>query len=131
MVNPVIMFVGFVAFCTGGCGEGGRVIDPGIMPVVIVHGVSITGWYILSLVQSLLITVKNRRVHMKLGWSAPGFGPVFVLAAIYLVVRSAMTRKFDRPFATGHAAMIVAYLTAEQLSRTDAWRCLAMAFLTG
>ncbi len=227
-INLIIMFVGFVAFYTSGRGEGGRVVDPGIMPVVIVHGMSITAWYVLSLVQSLLITAKNRRLHMKLGWSAVGlalviavsgvmvavrsvrgssgfvffgmaynsdfllvmfaeiavftalvaaglllrkrppihrammlcaslslllgattripsvvalfgghssrvafFGPVFVLAAVLLVVRSAMTRKFDRGFATGYAVMVVVYLAAEQLSRTEAWRHVAGGWLKG
>lgn len=69
-LNLVIMFVGFSAFYTTGHGEGGRVIAPEIMAVVIVHGMSVTAWYFLSLVQALLITVKNRKLHMTLGWSA-------------------------------------------------------------
>ena len=221
----VITLVGFSAFYTSGHGAGGRVIDPGIMAVVIVHGLGITAWYLLSLVQSLLITVRNRKLHMKLGWSAVGllpvvavsgvlvavrsaqgapnfkffgmayhdflllmlteiavftglvtagiltrkrpeihrammlsaslslllgattripwlvaafggedsrtafFGPVFVLGAILIGVRSLMTRKFDRWLATGYGVMVVAYLAAEQLSRTEAWRQVAAGWL--
>lgn len=226
-LNLVIMFVGFSAFYMSGHGAGGRVIDPGIMRVVIVHGLAITAWYVLSLVQSLLITVKNRKLHMKLGWNAVGivpvvavssvmvavrsvqgapgpkdiffgmvysnfllvmlaeaavfsvlvvagiltrkrpeihrammlnaslslligatvripwvvglfggdnsrvafFGPVFLLGAILIGVRSLMTRKFDRWLATGFAVMVVVYLAAEQLSRTDAWRQVAGVLL--
>ncbi len=225
-LNLVIMFVGFSAFYMSGHGAGGRVIAPGIMAVVIVHGMGITAWYILSLVQSLLITVKNRKLHMKLGWSAVGllpviavsgvlvairsargapgfvffgmdyqvgfllvmlveiavftglvttgilirkrpeihrammlsaslslllgattripwlvapfggensrvafFGPVFVLGALLIFVRSLMTRKFDRWLATGYSVMVIAYLVAEQFSRTDAWHQMAGALL--
>ncbi len=224
----VIMFIGFLPFYTSGHGQHGRIISPAIFPVVLVHGLAITGWYVLSLVQSLLITVKNRRLHMKLGWSAVGialvvavsgvmvasrsalgaqdfvffgmayypafllvmlaeiavftlfvlaglltrkqpekhrammllaslslllgattripllvslfggdssrvafFGPVFVLAALLLLVRTLMTRTFDRWFAVGYAFMVITYLTAEQLSRTDAWRQLADGWLKG
>jgi hypothetical protein len=221
----IITFVGFSAFYATGHGEGGRVIAPGIMPVVIVHGMGITAWYILSLVQALLITVRNRSLHMKLGWSAVAlvpviavsgvlvayrsaqaapnfkffgmayhdflflmvveialftglvtagilarkrpdlhralmlsaslsllfgattrihwliapfggensrvafFGPVFVLGAMLIGLRSLQTRKFDRWLATGYSIMVVAYLGAEQLSRTDTWRQLAVGWL--
>lgn len=225
-LNLVITFIGFSAFYTAGHGEGGRVIDPGIMSIVIVHGMGITAWYVLSLVQSLLIAVKNRKLHMTLGWSAVGllpiitiggvlvavhsargaagfvffgmeyqhsfllvmltevavftglvlagiltrkrpemhrglmvsaslslllgattrmptvvglfgghdtrtafFGPVFVLGAVLIAVRSLVTRKFDRWLATGYGAIVVLFLGAEQLSRTDAWRELAAGLL--
>jgi hypothetical protein len=224
-LNLVIMLVGFSAFYTSGRGEHGRVIAPGIMAVVIVHGMSVTAWYVLSLVQSLLITVKNRKLHMKLGWSAVGlvpviavsgvlvalrsaqgapnfnffgmsyhnfllvmlveiamftvlvsaglamrkrpevhrslmllaslslllgattripklvalfgghesrtafFGPVFVLAVGLVLVRWAMTKTVDRWLAGGYAAMTSVYLVAEQLSRTDAWRQMAVMLL--
>ncbi len=226
-LNLVIMFVGFFVFYTTGHGAGGRVIAPGIMAVVIVHGMGITVWYFLSLAQSLLITVRNRKVHMTLGWSAVGlvpviavsgvlvavrsaqgspnfgffgmayqdfllvmlveiavftglvtagiltrkrpeihrammlssslslllgattripwllapfggensrvafFGPVFVLGAILILARSLMTRRFDRWLATGYGVMVVAYLVAEQFSRTDGWHRIAGVLLKG
>jgi hypothetical protein len=226
-LNLAVMFAGFFAFYTSGRGAGGRIIDPGIMAVVIVHGMGITAWYVLSLVQSLLITVKNRKLHMKLGWSAVAllpviavsgvlvairsaqgagdfvffgmryadfllvmlveiavftllvvagllqrkqpakhrammlcaslslllgattrlpflvalfgghdsrmafFGPVFVLAAVLLLVRSVMTRTVDRWYAGGAVFMAASFLAAEQLSRTDTWRHLAGMLLKG
>ena len=221
----VIMLAGFMPFYTHGHGEGGRIIAPEIYTVVLVHGMAITAWYLLSLVQSLLISVKNRRFHMKLGWSAVGllpvlavsgvlvavrsargagdfeffgmrysdfllvmlteitvftglvvagiltrkrpeihrammlsaslslllgattrmphlvtlfgghdsrvafFGPVFVLGALLVLVRSLLTRKFDRWLAGGYGLMVITYLVAEQLSRTDTWRHLASVLL--
>lgn len=221
-LNLIIMMVGFSSFYTTGNGEGGRIIARAIYPVVLVHGMSVTAWYLLSLTQSLLIAGKNRRFHMKLGWSAavllpvvaisgvlvavrsaqrsggfvffgmnyrqgfllvmlveiavftglvlaglalrkrpeihrammlsaslslllgattriPAlvalfgghdsrvafFGPVFVLAAILVLVRSVLIRSFDRWLAVACASMMIAYLAAEQLSRTDAWLQLA------
>ena len=40
-----------------------------------------------------------------------------------------LTRTFDRWFAVGHALMVISYLGAEQLSRTDTWRHLATLLL--
>lgn len=224
----VMMFIGFFAFYTRGAPFGGEQITPQIRGLVIVHGVAITIWFLLFMVQALLITVRNRKLHMKLGWSAVAvglviavsgvltavhsvrltppdlmffgmkyhdfllvmlteiavftafategvltrkrpeihrammllaclsvllgatsrtpfliylfggentrsgfFGPVFVLAAILLVVRWAMTRRLDRWFAAGYAAMVVLYLGAEQLSRTDAWHQIAAGLIKG
>ena len=59
------------------------------------------------------------------------FGPVFTLAAIYLLVHSVMIRAFDRWLAAGYAFLVVTYLVAEQLSRTEAWRHLASGLLKG
>lgn len=224
-LNLVIMLVGFSAFYTSGRGENGRVIAPGLMAVVIVHGMSVTAWYVLSLVQALLIAGKNRKFHMLLGWSAVAlvpviavsgvlvavrsaqhapnfnffgmryhdfllvmlmeitgftvlvtaglltrkrpeihrammlsaslslligattripwliapfggdgsrvafFGPVYLLGALLILVRSLMLRKFDRWLATGYGFMVIADLAAEQCSRTDAWHQVAAAWL--
>lgn len=224
-LNLVIMLVGFSAFYTHGRGESGRIISPAIMPTVIVHGMSVTAWYLLSLGQALLITVRNRKLHMTLGWaalallpviavsgilvavrsasSAPNFkffgmnyhdfvlvmfveiavfaalvtagiltrkrpeihrammlvaswglligattripwllapfggdgsrlaffGPVYVMGALLILVRSAMIRKLDRWLATAYVFMVACDLTAEQLSRTDAWREMAVTLL--
>jgi len=224
-LNLVIMLVGFSAFYTSGRGENGRVIAPGLLSVVIVHGMSVTAWYVLSLVQTLLIAVKNRKFHMLLGWSAVAlvpviavsgmlvavrsaqgapnfkffgmryhdfllvmlmeitvftvlvtagiltrkrpevhrammlsaslglligattripwlvalfggdgsrvafFGPVYVLGALLVLIRSLMLRKFDRWLATGYGFMVVADLAAEQCSRTALWHQVAAGLL--
>jgi len=58
------------------------------------------------------------------------FGPVYALMVILVAVRFAMTRKLDRPLAIGSAAMMVVDLSAEMLSRTDAWRQIASGLVT-
>ena len=59
------------------------------------------------------------------------FGPVLVFAALLILVRSVMTRRFDRWLAAACAFMVVAYLLTEQISRTDAGRHLATLLLKG
>ena len=49
------------------------------------------------------------------------FGPVVSLGALLLVVRAAMTRSFDRPFAMGLAVMVVVTLIAGRLAVTSTW----------
>ena len=88
-VNLLIMAVGFWPYYTAGRGEGGRVIDPALVPTVFVHGMSITAWYGFSLLQSLLIAVKKRRVHLMLGWVAVALAPVIAVSGALVAVRSA------------------------------------------
>jgi hypothetical protein len=58
------------------------------------------------------------------GWAGI-FGPVFVLGALFLLVRSLVKKTFDRWFAAGYAVMIVVYVAACQLAVGDGWNRLA------
>jgi hypothetical protein len=49
------------------------------------------------------------------------FGPVLTLGLLLLAVRAAMTRSFDRPFATGLAVFAVVTLIAGRLAMTNMW----------
>ena len=49
------------------------------------------------------------------------FGPVVALGLLLLVVRAAMTRSFDRPFAMGLAVLAVVTLIAGRLAMTNVW----------
>jgi hypothetical protein len=49
------------------------------------------------------------------------FGPVLTLGLLLLVVRAAMTRSFDRPFAMGLAVFAVVTLIAGRLAMTNMW----------
>jgi hypothetical protein len=57
------------------------------------------------------------------------FGPVVALGAILLLVRLAMTRSFDRDFATGYAALVLATIIAARLAVTNVWVSLAGTIL--
>ncbi len=218
----MLMLAGFHPFYLRGEGMGERKISPQLLPLVVVHGSAMTAWMILFLVQSLLISTRNRRLHMKLGWGAIAvasvvaisgfmvavqsvrpvpevpfwgmayrqfllvmlaevtlftlfvlagvlsrkrpkihramlllaslsilagatvrmpilfpifgeggwmgiFGPIFTLGAVFLLVRSLLSRTFDRWFAAGYAALIVLYVGASKFAVSDAWGYLAKA----
>jgi hypothetical protein len=63
----LITLAGFWPFYLAGEGMQGRKISPQLFPLVAVHGTAMTAWVILFLVQSLLISTRNRKTHMKLG----------------------------------------------------------------
>ena len=84
----MLMLIGFYPFYRHGTGFAGRRIDPVILPVVLVHGIAIAAWFVLFLVQSLLISARNRKLHMKLGWSAIGIGLTIACTGTMVAVRS-------------------------------------------
>ena len=84
----VMMLVGFRAFVTSGSGAGGRVIDPTIFRLDLIHGLAIAAWYVLFFIQSLLIAGRNHRLHFKLGWSAVAVGLAIVVTGPWVAVRS-------------------------------------------
>jgi hypothetical protein len=47
--------------------------------------------------------------------------PLLVLGALFLVVRSLLTRRFDRWFAVGYAGLFLAELPVMFLARSEAW----------
>ena len=60
------------------------------------------------------------------GWRGI-FGPIFVLGALFLFVRSMSKRALDKWFAAGYAALIIVYVAACQLAVGDAWSRLSKA----
>jgi hypothetical protein len=84
----LLMLIGFHSFYTHGTGVAGRRIDPVILPLVTAHGLAIAFWFVLFFVQSLLISVRNRRLHMKLGWSAVAIGLTIAITGSLVAVRS-------------------------------------------
>ena len=71
----LLMLIGFRHFIAAGAHVDGSPIDPAIRPVVVLHGAAIAAWFVLFFAQALLITLRNRRLHMKLGWSVLANGP--------------------------------------------------------
>ena len=221
----VIMLVGFHWFVTSGRAAGGRIIDPAMVHLDLIHGLAIAAWYVLYLTQSLLISMRNRRLHFTLGWAAvtialtiavtgpwvairsvqivpaefhffgllysrfllvmltevalytafvaigilnrkkpkihraamilaslsllagatvrmpflqPAFGatgwvglfgPVFCLGAALLLIRSIVTRSFDRWFAVGYTAWVILFIASVKLALTDVWSSAAATIL--
>ena len=88
VVILVITFMGFQPFYLRGEGMGGRTISPQLLPLVIVHGVAMTAWVMLFLIQALLIPTRNRRLHMKLGWGAIAIAFVVSISGFMVAVQS-------------------------------------------
>ena len=57
------------------------------------------------------------------------FGPVFALGGVLLVLHSLLTRRLNRPFAVGYAAMAAVYIFAFRFAITPTWSHLAAAIL--
>jgi len=70
-----LMLIGFHSFYLHGTGFESRPIDPRIVALDAVHGTAIALWFVLYFVQSLLIAVRNRKLHMTLGWASVVLGP--------------------------------------------------------
>ena len=62
------------------------------------------------------------------GWTGI-FGPVFVLGAVFVLVRSLLARAIDRWLVAGYAVMVAVYIAASQFAVSDAWNVLARAVL--
>lgn len=82
----VLVFAGFQLFYLQGRAYPGRPLTPPIRTVVIAHGIAMTAWMILFLIQSLLIARGNRRVHMLLG----KIGAALAVAVVYSGVQVAL-----------------------------------------
>ncbi|HKO19076.1 MAG TPA: hypothetical protein VJU82_09335, partial [Acidobacteriaceae bacterium] len=82
------MSIGFRQFILHGHGQGGRVISPEIVALVTVHGLAIAAWYTLYFVQAVLITVRQRKLHMTLGWGAVAIGLTIAVTGPLVAIRS-------------------------------------------
>jgi hypothetical protein len=65
----VLIIIGFQRYMFGGKHADGSPIAPSILLTVVAHSTAIFAWFVLFFVQSLLISTRNRKLHMKLGWS--------------------------------------------------------------
>jgi hypothetical protein len=62
------------------------------------------------------------------GWAGL-FGPVFVLGAVFVMVRSFLNRATDRWLVAGYAVMVAVYIAACEFAVTNAWSVLARVVL--
>lgn len=86
----VLIVIGFQHYIFHGRLSDNRPIMPAMLVAIVAHSTAIFAWFLLFFVQALLISTRNRRIHMKLGW-----GVLVVAAAIVLtgpIVALAETR---------------------------------------
>src|SRR4051812_28661493 len=63
----VLTVVGFQLFYFRGQMYPGRPLTPPIKTLIITHGVAMSFWMLLAILQPLLVASNNRKVHMTLG----------------------------------------------------------------
>lgn len=70
MAMLVLTVIGFAPFYLRGNGFGERMISPPLFSLVVVHGAAMTGWMVLLVIQTGLVTLRSVRTHMMVGsWS--------------------------------------------------------------
>jgi 4-amino-4-deoxy-L-arabinose transferase-like glycosyltransferase len=94
----VCMLVGFRHFVSNGAAGDGSPVEPARFRLDLIHGLAIATWYSLFLAQSLLISVRNRRLHFKLGWSAVAVALAIVVTGPWAATRSVQNTPSDSYF---------------------------------
>jgi hypothetical protein len=84
----VLMLVGFHAFYLRGAGFENRQIDPRIFVLDAMHGTAIALWFVLFFAQSVLIAVRNRKLHRTLGWASVVLGPALAGLGTAVAIKS-------------------------------------------
>lgn len=107
----LLMLIGFRAFYTHGTGVAGRHIDVAILPLVTVHGLAIAAWFVLFVIQSLLISVRNRRLHMRLGWSSVAIGLTILYTGSMVAIQSVQLSPPILFFGMPYARFLLVMLT--------------------
>lgn len=82
------MFAGFRMFYLRGQAFPGRPLIPPIKWILIVHGVGMTLWVFLLVVQSMLIVRRKPLRHMKLGMLGAGLALIIFVSGMFLSVKS-------------------------------------------
>ena len=96
LIAAVVMLVctagGFRNFYLHGQNPAGREITPRILPFVVLHGLAMTGWVLLFVVQSLFIQTGRRKLHLAIGPLGSLFG---VVAAIFGLLAATYSARFN------------------------------------
>ncbi len=58
------------------------------------------------------------------------YGGPFILGAVFLLVRSLLIRRLDRPLAVGYAALVIFYVSGVYAALTPAWGRIAAAIVS-
>jgi hypothetical protein len=107
----VLTLIGFRHYIFGGTHTDGSQIDPAILAMVVLHSSAVFAWYVLFFVQALLISMQNRRLHMKLGWSVLVIATTIVLTGPVVVVRAVRLAPDERIFGWVYPRFMLIALT--------------------
>ncbi len=84
----VLVVIGFRHYIFGGRLFDGTPIEPAMLAAIVAHSSAVFAWFLLFFAQALLISTKNRRVHMKLGWSVLAIAPIIAVTGPFVAIRS-------------------------------------------
>jgi hypothetical protein len=88
LVLLALTVIGFQQFYLHGRAVGGRQISPRILPLVVIHGVLMSSWIILFLLQPILVVSGHRRQHMMLGRMGAVLAAAIVVTGVVVAVES-------------------------------------------
>jgi hypothetical protein len=91
----LLAFVGFKLFYLQGQAFPGRPLTPPIRTLLITHGVLMTTWMLLSVLQPLLVAAGRKRVHMTLGIFASVLTVAIVVVGYLTAVNAARVNPPD------------------------------------
>ena len=101
-INLLLLFTGFSPYFLHHRGEGGRTIHPVMEDIDFIHGMAVTAWYSLVLVQALLVSSGNRRLHMRLGWLSVALVPLVAISTVMVALHSVREMpdmvRFEMPY---------------------------------
>lgn len=83
-----LMCLGFQQFYLHGKAYPNRDLASPIRTLIIIHGVSMSAWVLLFLVQPLMILADNRKVHMMLGRIGVALAASIVISGFWLGIES-------------------------------------------
>lgn len=92
------MLVGFRHFVANGTASDGSPLNPAMFRLDLIHGAAIAAWYVLFFTQSLLISVRSRRLHFKLGWGAVAVALTIAVTGPWVATRSVQNTPSDFHF---------------------------------
>ena len=91
----VLTFIGFRLFYLHLQAYPGRPLTPPIRTLLIVHGVLMTAWMLLSIIQPLLVAGGKKRIHMTLGIFGTILAAAIVVAGYLVAVHAARVNPPD------------------------------------
>ena len=97
-VMLVLTVLGFKKFLLRGVEADDAPIAPAIETLVLVHGTALLLWIVTFFVQSVLIAVKNRKLHMTLGWAGVAVALLAVVTSPVLASSAIRLRPAEQLF---------------------------------
>lgn len=141
LVMLALTIIGFAPFYLRGNGFGERTISTALVPLVVVHGAAMTGWMIMLVIQTGLVSIRSVRTHRIVGtWSMAIAALSAISGAIlaYASIRDDPTFPFwGRPYWQFGAAMFTEMLVfsglvaAGYVNRKKLHRHRALMLLAG